>query len=136
MISRSNKRNCHFNIDLKLDSQIITRVESIKYSGVIIDEHLTRREHINNVKIKISRGLGLICKARKLLNITTFISLYYAFIYPYLMYCVELWDGALSSYTNVLIKIQKRIVGLMVFASFNAHTAPIIIFKPEHHDIR
>jgi len=67
------------------------------------------------VKNKISRGLGIICKARKLLNITTLILLYYAFIYPYLRYCVEVWGGALSSYKDVLIKIQKKIVRVMVW---------------------
>jgi len=41
MIFRSNKRNCHFNTDLKLNSQIITRVESMPFLGVMINEHLT-----------------------------------------------------------------------------------------------
>jgi len=40
MIFTSNKRNCHFNIDLKINSQLITGVESIKCLGIIIDEHL------------------------------------------------------------------------------------------------
>ena len=62
---------------------------------------------------------------RKSLHITTLISLYYAFIYPYLMYCVDVWGEALSSYRDVLIKIQKKIVRLMVSASFNAYTPPI-----------
>ena len=35
MIFRSNKRNCHFNTDLKINSQIITKVESIKCFSVI-----------------------------------------------------------------------------------------------------
>jgi len=82
MIFRSKKRNCHFNADLKISSQIIIRVESTNFLGVIVDEYLMWREHINIVKNKISRGLGIICKARKLLNISTLISLYYAFIYP------------------------------------------------------
>jgi len=59
MIFRSNKRNCHFNRNLKINCQIITRVESIKH----ICNHnrcLTWREHIYNVKNSISRGLEII----------------------------------------------------------------------------
>jgi len=48
------KKNCHFNTDLKINSQNITRVESTKCLGVIIDEHLTWKEHINTVKNTIS----------------------------------------------------------------------------------
>ena len=125
MIFRSRKKNCHFSTDLRINGQTITRVESTKFLGVIIDEHLTWREHINTVKNKTSRGLGVIYKARKLLNVSTLVSLYYAFIYPYLMYCIEVWGGALSSYKDVLIKIQKKIVRVMVSASYYAHTSPI-----------
>ena len=45
MLFTSNKR------DLKLNSQTITRLESTNRLEVIIDEHLTLREHIHNVKI-------------------------------------------------------------------------------------
>ena len=55
MIFRSNKRNYQFNTDFKINSQTITRIESTKYLGVVIGEHLTWREHINNVKNKMSR---------------------------------------------------------------------------------
>ena len=56
IVFRSNKRYCHFYTDLKINSQIITRVESMKCLVVVIDEYLTWREHINNVKNLISRG--------------------------------------------------------------------------------
>jgi hypothetical protein len=40
------------------------------------------------------------------------------------MYCADVWGGALTSYSDELIKIQKKIVKLMVFASFNENTPP------------
>ena len=68
--------------------------------------------NLNNMTVSMNKDL---------LNITTLISLYYAFIYSYLMYGVEVWDGALSSYKDVLIKIVR----VMVSASFHAHTPRI-----------
>jgi hypothetical protein len=41
------------------------------------------------------------------------------------MYCIEVWGGALSSYKDVLIKIQNKFVRVMVSASYNAYTSPI-----------
>jgi len=45
MIFKSNKRNCHFNTALKINSQIITMVELTKYLGVKIDESNTERTY-------------------------------------------------------------------------------------------
>ena len=31
-------------------------------------------------------------KARHYLNTSTLVSLYYSYVYPYLTYCIEVWD--------------------------------------------
>ena len=58
----------------------------------------------------ISRGIGIIIKARKYLNRKSLLDLYHAFVYPYLTYCIEVW-GNLSSvhlwYGNNLFDITK-----------------------------
>ena len=38
--------------------------ESVRYLGVIIDYHLSWKNHIDHVAIKLSRTVGLICKLR------------------------------------------------------------------------
>ena len=45
--------------------------------------------HITYVKGKLSRGIGIICKARKVLKKETLIKLYISFSYPFLAYCIE-----------------------------------------------
>ena len=42
------------------------------------------------------------------------------------MCCIEIWDGAVTAYKDVLIKLQKKIVQTMVSTSYNAHTTPIL----------
>ena len=44
----------------------IRETKSIKYLGVIIDRKLI--DHITYVKNKVAKGIGIIQKARKLLN--------------------------------------------------------------------
>ena len=58
------------NIPLKLPSLFINdreikRITSIKYLGVLIDEHLTWKEHITVIENKISKNLGLLDRARR-----------------------------------------------------------------------
>ena len=52
----------------------------------------------------------IICITRKLINITNLVSLYYEFIYKYLMYCIELLCEAVPYYKGDWNTIQKNIV--------------------------
>ena len=35
--------------------------------------------------------------------------MYFTFIYPYLIYCIEVWGNAHQTYLDPLIKIQKKV---------------------------
>ena len=48
------------------------------------------------------------------------INLYYAFIFPYLIYCVKVWDNALSTHTQPLIKLQNKIIIIFTKSHFLA----------------
>ena len=55
-------------ISLNIDGHPITEVSKTKFLGVIIDNKLKWNEHITYIGHKISRGIGMIVKARKVLN--------------------------------------------------------------------
>ena len=56
------------SMDVIMDNNILTRVTSIKYLGIIVDIKLNWLDHITYVKAKISKGIGIMYKARKYLN--------------------------------------------------------------------
>ena len=66
------------NIPVILTNTILEQVTFIKFLGVLIDNKLTFEHHI--VYIKISKGLGIITKARKYLNRDTLLKLYNAYM--------------------------------------------------------
>ena len=72
----------------------LSRVYCTRFLGVIIDCYLKCADHLNHVKSKVSKGIGIICKARKVSLQSTLITMYYSFIYPYLIYCIEVWGSA------------------------------------------
>ena len=74
-----------------LDSAKLIKVDYVKYLAVIIDHKLNWIEHIAYVKNKISKGIGIMYKARQYLSKCTLLNLYYAYIYPYMTYCIEIW---------------------------------------------
>ena len=63
------------------------------------------------------------CKARKYLNQSTLISLYYAFIYPYLNYCVDVWGNTYKSYTDSILRLQKIVLRIITGSAKFSHTA-------------
>ena len=88
-----------------------------KCLGVIIDDNLNWSNHISYINSKISKGNVIICRAKKLFSKSALINLYYAFIFPYLIYCVEVWG---STHTQTLIKLQNKIIRIITNSHFLA----------------
>ena len=53
---------------LKINDYEITWSSSIKFLGILVDEHLSWIAHINALENKLSKSLGLLCKAKPFLN--------------------------------------------------------------------
>ena len=51
------------NLNLIMDNITLSKVSSINYLGVIVDHKLNWIDHITYVKIKISKGIGIMYKA-------------------------------------------------------------------------
>ena len=77
-------RNPVVTTPLIIKDETIKRDHKTKFLGVILDEKLTWADHILYIKGKLAKGLGIICKARKLLNAQTLRTLYHCFVYPYI----------------------------------------------------
>ena len=73
-------------ISIKILNDKIDQVDHLKFLGVILDEILTWKKHIQYICTKIAKNIGIIAKARKILNTNILLMLYYCFIYPYINY--------------------------------------------------
>ena len=104
----------------------LERVQCTKFLG-IIDDGLKWTHHILYIKIKIAKGLGIIFRARKVFNKKTLLNLYHAIMFPYLIYCVEIWGNAVNIYLDPLIKLQKKIIRVITFSQHLAHTNDLFV---------
>ena len=109
--------------NLVINNSPITRIYTAKLLGVFIDDRLTLKNHLQHMKSKISRGLGVLCKARTVLNSVTPPTLYYTFIYPYISYCIEIWGSAVI--IHIASNFKKRAMRIIKSAPYKHHTAPI-----------
>ena len=85
---------------LKINDYDIKRSSSIKFLGVLVDEHLSWTDHINILENKLSKNLGLLYKSKHFLNASGMKSLYYSFYHSYLNY----WNIAWCSTSMAKIK--------------------------------
>ena len=125
MIFRTSHRKHIKLTKLEINDNAIKQVSSTTFLGVTIDNKLNWAEHINKVKCKISKGVGIINKAKRLLTRPCLVTLYYSFLFPHLTYCIEVWGSAFDSYCSSIIKVQKKAVRMLVSANRTAHTKPI-----------
>ena len=72
-------------MSITIDGQQI-EVKYTKFLGLLIDEELSWKYHINHVAMKISKLTGIIAKARHYLPLKTLQNIYYTMIYSYLIY--------------------------------------------------
>ena len=100
----------------------INRVHNLKFLGVILDSKINWSNHIQYIKSKISKSLGIISKCGRFLNVSTLIKLYYAFVYPYLLYCIVVWRSASNCFMSSLEKQQKKCI---TSSSPRDHTSPL-----------
>ena len=121
----TRKLNKIEDIVLRVEGQTIERVTQTKFLGVIIDEKLTWRNHVNYISTKIANGIGILIKARFCLSKETLVSLYYTFIYPYLTYCNSVWGDSFLYNLNRLHVLQKKVVRIISHANWKAHTEPL-----------
>ena len=101
------------SLSLQIDGETINEVDNTKFLGVIIDNKLNWKDHISYTCRKVARGIGVIIKARKVLRNESLKSLYYSFIYPYFIYCNQVWGSACKTNMKPLVVLQKKAIRII-----------------------
>ena len=103
------------DIDICINGEKLKEVDHAKYLGALIDNKLSWSFHINSVKLKLSKGSGLLAKARHFVPSDTLRSLYFSFINPYIDYNLLNWGMASPTNLNPIHLKMKRVVRIMSF---------------------
>jgi hypothetical protein len=113
LIFRSSKRRILEHDQMYINGQILECKDETKFLGIILDCKLSWSNHISKIKSKIAKGIGIFVKARKILPISSMITLYYSLIYPHMTYCIEVWGLAADIYILSLFRLQKKIIRII-----------------------
>ena len=110
-----------------LDSTALERVSHTKFLGVLIDDCLTWKNHIDCVSKTISRNIGVMNKLKHFVPTRVLHTLYCTLVLPYLNYGKLIWGDTCKSYLNKLIKLQKWAITCRTISNshYRSHTGPI-----------
>ena len=112
------------NLQINLNDTTLERVKYTKFLGVLINECLTWKKHIECISKTISRNIGVISKLKHSLPLRILRSLYYTLVLPYLSYGLLIWGSAHKTHLDKLIKLQKWAIRTISNSHYRAHTPP------------
>ena len=102
MLFRNKGKVIKETCQVYMNWQEISEVETTKFLGVIIDNRLNWKHHIDSICNKVSKDIGIILTARRVFNKTTLLSLCFSLIYPYFTYCIHAWGSAYKTHFQKL----------------------------------
>jgi hypothetical protein len=91
MIFHNRRKKIGLIPEVVIDNCKINSVTCSKFLGVIINENLTWTDHIETIKKKLSKNIGIIKHIKHQLSLNVLRSLYFTLINPYLEYCNMVW---------------------------------------------
>ena len=132
----TRKKKISSLLSITIGQNIINHKTNMKYLGVVIDEKMSWKNHVNYLCSKLAKGCWAISKLRNYVDLHTSRILYYSLIYPHLQYCISSWGRATKSVLKPLSIIQKRVVRLITKTPYGTPSAPLFfqlkILKIDH----
>ena len=103
----------------------IKRESCVKFLGILLDENLSWKFHINELSKTLSRTVGIFYKIRHFCPSDILRILYYSLFYSFLSYDISVWGFTLKSYFEKLSLVRKKIVKVMTFNKQTVSSTPI-----------
>jgi hypothetical protein len=113
------------NLNVTLNNTKLERVKFTKFLGVLIDECLTWKNHIDCISKTISRNIGVMNKLKHSIPYRILHTLYCTLILPYLSYGILIWGNTCKSYLYKLVKLQKWAIRTVSNSHYRSHTGPL-----------
>ena len=110
------------------DNFVLNNVSITRFLGVLIDNKLSWKPHIDSICKTISRNIGIINKLKHFLPSRTLLTLYYTLILPYINYGIIAWGCAIQTQLNRILLLQKKALRIIFQTHYRSHT-DILFFE-------
>ena len=119
------QKTISYNFELIINDKHLNQENCIKYLGIFIGSNLNWKSQIKSIIKKIKRSIGVLSKIRYYVDTAILINLYYALIYPFLIYGIIAWGNTYPTTLQPLYVSQKKVMRIITFSKFDEHSSPI-----------
>lgn len=105
-------------LKLSIGSTDIEQVNTIKLLGVTIESSLSWSKHINNIVVKMGRGIGMTRKCSAFITPSIMKSVIHSLVLSHLEYCPVIWSSATKSDLKKLQTAQNKAARLALGCSY------------------
>ena len=99
----------------------------VKYLGVLIDNNLSWKFHVDYIALKIGKTIGIISRLRHFVPTSILLNIYRSLIHPYISYGLLARGQTSKANLKKILILQKRALRLIYFANKREHAIPLFI---------
>ena len=115
IIFHSVSKKTDHSLKFKLDGKRLTQTDTVKYLGVLLDDHLLCSKQINHVATKLNQATSILSKLRSRASIKI-LKMTYHFLFCYhLLYGPQIWGQPNITSQNKIQKLQNRALRKVLF---------------------
>ena len=112
---------------IKIDNNIIERVNHVKYLGIIVDQHFRWNFELNSRVKRLKYTVLVLAKLRRILSHRNLISIMYGIYYSIATYGIIAWGSAVKTYLKGLQSIHEKVIKVLNFNEENSSGQPLDI---------
>ena len=114
------------NLQILVNNSFIQQVKQKEVLGVIIDQELKWKEHIDAHCKKLSSAIALLRRAKAFVSQNELIRMYNSLVVPYFTYCSNVWyDGNNRTNLEKIYKMQKRAARVITSSNYEIRSKSI-----------
>ena len=110
ILFRHKLKSVKYQLKIKINGNKLYPSSSIKYLGIILDEHLSWKNHIKSISLKLRRANGALSKLRHYVSSNILNTVYYSLFHSHIFYACQIWGQNKNSITNRIFILQKSAI--------------------------
>ena len=115
VIFRPRKLKIAHSFKFKLDGKRLVPTHSVKYLGILINEHLLWNKQIAQIKMRLNRAIGMLSKLRINANFNILKTASHSLFESHLQYGTQLWGQKNNETITTFQKLQNRALMKITF---------------------
>ena len=115
IIFHSSSKKIDHNLKFKLDGKHLTPTSTVKYHGILLDNHLLWSKQINHVTTKLNQAIGILSTLRNNTSLKTLMMTYHSLFSSHLLYGSQLRGHTNLANQNKIQKLQNRALRKILF---------------------